>query len=90
MTNETPTPNPCPFCGGTKLKVDSKRSSVSFKECRCAVSVRCMKCHARGPTVSVKLAQGQYDERKIGEAAAIEAWNKRYRKDEAKSFFAIV
>ena len=80
----------CPFCGSTNLKIDSKRTSASYKEIRCAVSARCMKCHARGPTVSVKLAPGQYDERKIGEAAAVEAWNKRYRKDEVKPFFAVI
>lgn len=87
----------CPFCGSTNLKIDSKRKSVSFKECQCSVSVRCMKCHARGPTVSVKMPHGQYDERKVCAAAASTEWNTRYHEhevekdhDTTKPFFAIL
>ena len=87
----------CPFCGSTSLKIDSKRTAVSPKECRCAVSVRCMKCHARGPVVSVKIPPGQFDERKIYAKAAGNEWNTRYQENEVdrdydrpNSFFAII
>lgn len=84
----------CPFCGSTNLKIDSKRKSVSFKGCHCSVSVRCMKCHARGPTVSIKMPYGQYDERTICAEAAKAEWNTRYQEIEkdsnTKPFFAII
>ena len=68
---------PCPFCGGTKLKIDSKRTYVYGDEYRCSVTVRCMKCHARSPVVGVKRPNGVYNEREICENAVIEAWNRR-------------
>ena len=73
---------PCPFCGGTKLKVDSKKGSnfrvVNGKvEEFHVVTVRCNRCHTRGPTTSVYLAWGQYDAAKVMNDAAIEAWNRR-------------
>lgn len=45
----------CPFCGGNKLKLDSKNSRVFDMELRRKVdkptySVRCSKCFARGGT----------------------------------------
>ena len=47
----------CPFCGGYKLKIDSKTKSkcvhgrnIYYREY--TISVRCNKCHSRGPTVS--------------------------------------
>ena len=73
---------PCPFCGGTKLKVDSKKSNngkwdgnkyfVSH-----VVTVRCNRCFTRGPATSVWLRTNEYGAAKKGEGAAIEAWNRR-------------
>lgn len=73
----------CPFCGGTKLKVDSKKGSnfrvVNGKvEEFHVVTVRCNRCHTRGPTTSVYLKWGEYNAARIMEDAAIEAWNRRY------------
>ena len=73
---------PCPFCGGNKLKVDSKKGNnfrcVNGKrEDFHVVTVRCNKCHTRGPTVSVYLGWGQYNAAKVMNDAAIEAWNRR-------------
>jgi len=49
----------CPFCGGYKLKIDSKSKSVNYlikgyykHFNKVTVSVRCNKCHSRGPTTS--------------------------------------
>lgn len=44
---------PCPFCGGTKLKVESKSVLDGYIDDICRVermtySVRCNSCHARG------------------------------------------
>ena len=68
---------PCPFCGGTKLKIDSKRTFQHGKTRHCSVTVRCMKCHARGPVVGIQMPNRQYNEREICESAVIEAWNRR-------------
>ena len=74
---------PCPFCGSTKLKIDQKTSSntkFNNETKRCdklvVVTVRCNKCHARGPTMS--MYAGSYDRpTKALEEKAIEAWNTR-------------
>lgn len=71
---------PCPFCGSDKLKVDSKRT-FNYSTRRCSVSVRCMKCHARGSTVGIDMPTDKYNEREICESAAIEAWNRRTNND---------
>lgn len=68
---------PCPFCGGTKLKIDSKRTFKYGKEKHCSVTVRCMKCHARGPVVGINMPNGHYNEREICEKEVDEAWNRR-------------
>ena len=70
----------CPFCGGEKLKIDSKRRNNTE-----TYSVRCNKCHARGGTVSISikgvLKNCGYDAlrelREQAKAKAIEAWNAR-------------
>lgn len=73
---------PCPFCGGNKLKVDSRKNNNTrwinnkMEECH-VVTVRCNRCHTRGPTVSVYLGWGQYKAAEIMNDAAIEAWNRR-------------
>jgi len=68
---------PCPFCGGTKLNIDSKRTFQYGAKKHCSVTVRCMKCHARSPVVGINMPNGQYNEREICESAVIEAWNRR-------------
>ena len=80
-------PLPCPFCGSTKLKVDQKTSSNTNSETRrcdklVVVTVRCNKCHTRGPTVS--MYAGWYDRpAQVLNNAAIEAWNQRIEKEVA-------
>lgn len=66
----------CPFCGSDKLKIDSKRT-FNYSTNHCSVSIRCMKCHARGPVVGVNMPKNQYNEREICESAAIDTWNRR-------------
>lgn len=68
---------PCPFCGGNKLKIDSKRTFKHGNEKHCSVTVRCMNCHARSPVIGINMPDGRYDEREICEKAVIEIWNKR-------------
>jgi Lar family restriction alleviation protein len=51
---------PCPFCGGAKLKMDSKSTLVGYNGAserveRWTFSVRCNTCHARGSTVGGKV-----------------------------------
>ena len=70
-------PKPCPFCGGTNLKIDSKRTFQYVGETHCSVSIRCMKCHARSPVVGINMPYGQFNEREICERAVTEAWNRR-------------
>ena len=82
---------PCPFCGGEKLKVEHKVSSM-YKAGLKGVepytfSVRCNKCHARGTTVFGYLRCGicglSEDAEKVVETRgqlenkATEAWNRR-------------
>ena len=51
----------CPFCGSNKNKVESRitfkgySDSVGMRVETVTGSVRCGKCHSRGPTVSVSL-----------------------------------
>ncbi len=50
---------PCPFCGGTKLKIESKSVKVGYtgddkRVERITYSVRCNTCHARGGAVGGK------------------------------------
>ena len=73
---------PCPFCGGTKLKIDSKRTFQYGGKRHCSVTVRCMQCHARSPVVGINMPDGRYNEREICESAVIEAWNRRENNDE--------
>lgn len=46
--------NKCPFCGSEKLKIGTKVTDRrDYKgEDTITASVRCNRCHARGPTVS--------------------------------------
>lgn len=67
---------PCPFCGSTKLKIESKRT-FNYNKRHCSVTVRCMKCHARSPVVGINLDKNQYNERELCESQVTEAWNRR-------------
>jgi Lar family restriction alleviation protein len=70
---------PCPFCGNTKLKIESKHHGMHYYTGTHSASVRCSKCHARGPTASCKVEKENgarhfsADEITIQKAA--ELWN---------------
>ena len=74
---------PCPFCGSTKLKVDWKTSSstkwnpeTKRLDKLVVVTVRCNRCHTRGPTTS--MWGGWYDRpEQVLADAAVEKWNER-------------
>ena len=66
---------PCPFCGNTKLKIVSKHHGHHYYEGTHSASVRCSKCHARGPTVSCKVEKGKYHIDNETAIKAIELWN---------------
>lgn len=77
---------PCPFCGGEKLKVESKRKNISYRHVYVVTkSVRCNRCHARGCTASGEVGNYSFGTPKSDnlkteqeiEAMAIKAWNKR-------------
>lgn len=84
---------PCPFCGGTKLKIDSKSKAAGWTGIDARVeqttfSVRCNVCHARGGAAGGKVIvshQHIYADnlpkwattKEDLKAAAIEAWNRR-------------
>lgn len=69
--------SPCPFCGSTKLKVESKHHGQHYYEGTHSATVRCNKCHARGPTASCKVEKGKYHADTVTEQKAIELWNAR-------------
>ena len=67
---------PCPFCGSTSLRVESKHNgSWTFTGTHSA-TVRCNKCHARGSTASCKV-DGRYKADIPTTQKAIELWNRR-------------
>lgn len=83
---------PCPFCGSTKLKIESKSVFVGSNGLdqgvnRLTYSVRCNVCHARGGAASGKiLSLYRFSIMQLPEWAttdieikkrAIEAWNRR-------------
>lgn len=50
----------CPFCGSTKLKINSKSTKAGYNGrdnivYRATYSVRCNKCHARGGAIGGKV-----------------------------------
>lgn len=82
---------PCPHCGGSKLKIDKKSRYAGFNGLEDRVdyhtfSVRCNGCHARGPAAggkvisrirhSAELPSWATTDEKL-EARAIAAWNRR-------------
>ena len=58
---------PCPFCGGTNIRVVTMTSENWSEDHYCAVCVNC------GASSSVTKAYLSYDD-------AIDGWNKRYKK----------
>lgn len=57
---KTPDLKPCPFCGSTKLKLESKQKLGGYNGLDMRVenrtySVRCNVCHARGGAVGGKV-----------------------------------
>ena len=79
---------PCPFCGSTRLKIESKRGKISYYEKdgmmpwqNVKYSVRCNACHARGGVASTDLPVVQLGDyqKKVVEAKgkAVEMWNRR-------------
>jgi Lar family restriction alleviation protein len=74
---------PCPFCKGNKLKIDSKAGKKHYNgvgdyKQLYTLSVRCNRCHARGPAVSVEVMRRDFRSAfPDAEAKAIDAWNER-------------
>lgn len=84
---------PCPFCGSTKLKLDSKSTKAGYTGIDALVeqethSVRCNVCHARGSACGGKVIHSHIDVYKDNmpiwastseelRVKAIEAWNRR-------------
>lgn len=80
---------PCPFCGGTKLKIERKSTLYGYNGCdeRCerhTYSVRCNVCKCRGGAVGgyvalryVENANPKLTTDDVLQSKAIEAWNRR-------------
>lgn len=68
---------PCPFCGSTSLKVESKHNGKWSSTGTHSATVRCSKCHARGSTASSKAGRGIYTASEEAINRAIELWNTR-------------
>jgi Lar family restriction alleviation protein len=75
--SETLQISPCPFCGNTKLKVESKHNGKWVGTGTHSATVRCSKCHARGPTAFCKVEKGHYGADEATKQRAIELWNAR-------------
>ena len=84
---------PCPFCGGTKLKLESKSTKAGYTGINALVerdtySVRCNVCHARGGATGGKVIKSYLHiyrdnmpkwatTKEELQQKAIEAWNRR-------------
>lgn len=82
---------PCPFCGGTKLKLDKKsalfgHTGINVRVERHTYSVRCNRCFARGGAVGGKVAPYERDSSRLPsdvttsdvlKQKAIDLWNTR-------------
>lgn len=67
--------NPCPFCGSTSLKIESKHHGKYSGTGTHSATVRCNKCHARGPTASCKAERGKYHADEYTRQQAVNLWN---------------
>ena len=67
---------PCPFCGSTSLKIESKHNGELYYRGTHSASVRCNKCHARGGTASSKAGAKIYS---ADTEAREKAFNKKRR-----------
>ena len=72
---------PCPFCGNQKLMVESKHHGHHYYEGTHSATVRCSKCHARGPTASCKVTRDQMRVDEDTKQRAIELWNGRAKNE---------
>lgn len=64
----------CPFCGSTKVKIQTNKTNYIIK-----ASGRCNSCHARGPLFTTNFHTSD-DKQIIAKALAnkaFDAWNKR-------------
>lgn len=90
---------PCPFCGGEKLKLESKQKhvghSIDMPVVNRTYSVRCNVCYARGGCVSGKVIDAWRLRRGLVmpewlttdealKAEAAEAWNRRATSEDLK------
>ena len=66
---------PCPFCGSTSLKVESKHNGQWSDSGTHSATVRCKKCYARGSTASSKAGKNIYSASEEAKNKAIELWN---------------
>lgn len=77
--------NNCPFCGYNRVKVDCKKSSNfryrdGIREDCYNITVRCNKCHARGPANTIWLdysSSRHTSPINILKNKALESWNTR-------------
>lgn len=81
----------CPFCNGRNLKIDQRRfRCVRYddgeRQDRYVVTVRCNKCHARGPTTSVwlKCSHGGNATEVLREKAVM-AWNRQVQVNDCRN-----
>lgn len=74
---------PCPFCGSTSLKVESKHNGKWSGKGTHSATVRCKKCYARGSTASCKVnANSRWEADEATKQKAIELWNRRVSENE--------
>lgn len=76
---------PCPFCGSTSLKIESKHHGQWSETGTHSITVRCNKCHARGGSASSKAGKNIYTASAEAEAKAIELWNTRAGDNEQRT-----
>ena len=77
IVDRGPEIKPCPFCGNTKLKVESKHNGKWYYTGTHSATVRCSKCHARGPTASCKVSESRWEANEETNTRAIQLWNER-------------
>lgn len=75
----------CPYCGSVNLKLEKKSNKLMWYGRQVTYSVRCCKCHSRGPSAGgVIMEQGCRTAEEVNyvtsaqlEKLAIERWNGR-------------